>query len=95
MKNIAVDFDETISDNIPGWLSIMNIMKRVGYNVLIVTYREEEDSKDLQFLLDYGYKIFYTAGIAKKGYMDCLGIDIAIWVDDKPEKIYKSKGSYK
>jgi hypothetical protein len=84
--NIGIDFDETISLDPVMWLKIMYIMEQHGFNVYVVTWRHaHEYPEDLQFLVDKGYKIFYTGRLNKRHYMSSKGIDIDIMIDDSPE----------
>ncbi len=84
-KVVAVDFDETISDNPGTWLSVMRALELGGYTVYVVTWRSPTTApEDLQFLVDKGYKIYYTSFKAKQEYMASLGIEVAIWIDDNP-----------
>lgn len=88
MKIVAVDFDETISDNVGGWLAVMATLERFGYQVIVVTYRKPDAwPEDLDFLKDKGYKVYFTGQRAKKKFMSDLGIDVAIWIDDEPQSI--------
>lgn len=89
-KVIAVDFDETISDNPATWLQIMRAMELGGYVVYVVTWRSPTTApEELQFLVDKGYRIFYTSFKAKKLYMESLGIKVSIWCDDNPAAIFE------
>jgi hypothetical protein len=84
-KIVAVDFDDTISDNPKAWLHAMEALEKCGYSVVIVTWRPPDYyPEDLQFLVDKGYKVYYTSLQSKKDYMEFNGIDIAIWIDDNP-----------
>lgn len=84
-KVVAVDFDETISDNPAAWLMVMKTLEQCGYIVYVVTWRFPDTApEELQFLVAKGYKIFYTGLQAKKPFMRKRGIDVAIWVDDNP-----------
>jgi len=82
---VAVDFDETISDAPQVWLQTMKCLETGGYQVVVVTWRSPTTyPEDLQFLLDKGYKVFYTSFKSKRQYMESLGIKVAIWIDDNP-----------
>lgn len=82
---VAFDFDETISDNPPAWLKVMASLERSGYQVVVVTWRTPQTyPEDLQFLVDKGYKIYYTSFQAKRKYMESIGVNISIVVDDNP-----------
>lgn len=87
-KVVAVDFDETISDDPAAWLSVMRTLELSGYVVYVVTWRSPTTApEELQFLVDKGYRIFYTSFKAKKRYMEQQGIKVAIWCDDNPAAI--------
>jgi hypothetical protein len=87
-KVVAIDFDETISDNPGTWLQIMKAMELGGYVVYVVTWRSPTTApEELQFLVDKGYRIFYTSFKAKKPFMEALGIKVSIWCDDNPAAI--------
>lgn len=82
-KVIAVDFDETISDNEHGWVKVLELLEKIGYHVIICTWRKPtEYPEDLKFLVDRGFAVYYTSQHAKQEYMKQQGIDVAIWIDD-------------
>lgn len=84
-KIVAFDFDETISDNEMAWLLVMRLLESKGYHCIVVTWRAPTQyPEDLQFLVDKGYKVYYTSRQAKELYMQRLGIKVDIWVDDNP-----------
>lgn len=84
-KIIAVDFDETISDNEFAWLRVMELLERSGYHVVICTWRTPTTyPEDLKMFVDKGYKVYYTSGQAKQTYMQKQGVKVSIWVDDNP-----------
>lgn len=84
-KVVAVDFDETISDNEHGWLQVLLLLEKIGYHVVICTWRKPTAyPEDLKFLVDKGFRVFYTSQHAKQDYMKQQGIDVAIWIDDNP-----------
>lgn len=87
-KVVAFDFDETISDNEPAWLQVMLLLEKKGYHCIVVTWRKPElCPEDLQFLVDKGFKVYYTSGQAKQTYMASKGIKVDIWIDDNPFSI--------
>lgn len=84
-KTIGIDFDETISDNPAAWLAVMRTLELAGYRVVVVTWRAPTSwPEDLQFLVDKGYKVFYTSLHAKEKFMQDRGIRVDIWIDDNP-----------
>ena len=65
-KTIAVDFDDVITDNQDGWLQVLSLFKKIGYNVIIVTYRSpSQDAFELDFLKESGYTVHFTDRVAK------------------------------
>ena len=85
-KTIGIDFDETISDNPAVWTFVMKALEQAGYRVVVVTWRYPTSwPEELQFLVDKGYKIYYTSREAKDDYMKQKhGIKVHIWIDDNP-----------
>jgi hypothetical protein len=84
-KVVAIDFDETISDNPAAWLTVMSVLERAGYHVVVCTWRTPSSyPEDLEFLVDKGYKVYYTSFRCKMAYMKEQGVDVAIWIDDNP-----------
>ena len=89
MKVVAVDYDDTISDNEIGWLNILVGLEAIGYQVIIVTYRQPDCyPEDLQFIASKGYKVYFTGQTGKREYMlKNYGIHVHVWIDDTPESI--------
>lgn len=88
MKIVAIDFDETITDNESCWLSVMTTLEKFGYQVIVVTYRKPDAwPEDLQFLVNKGYKVYFTGQVSKQKFMSDLGIKVDIWIDDEPKSI--------
>lgn len=84
-KIVGIDFDETISDNPNAWLKIMETLKTAGYIVYVVTWRPSNlYPEDLQYVVDKGYKVFYTSYKSKREYMKSQGIEVDIVIDDNP-----------
>ena len=87
-KVVAIDYDQTISDNEGLWLQVMRMLERAGYHVVVCTWRSPTNyPEDLQWLVDKGYKVYYTSGQAKDKYVKSQGVDVAIWIDDFPYSI--------
>ena len=84
-KVVAFDFDETISDNEHAWLMVMQLLEKQGYHCIVVTWRRPtQDPEDLKFLVDKGFKVYYTSQQAKQVYMAAQGVKVSIWIDDNP-----------
>ncbi len=88
MPVIAVDFDQVISDDHEGWLKVMLTLEKIGFQVIVVTFRGPNDwPEDLDFLREKGYKVYTTHQMAKRQYCARKGIYPKIWIDDSPESI--------
>jgi len=88
-KVVAVDYDDTISHNDTGWLSVLLALEHLGYQVIIVTYRKHNCCpQDLDFLVKKGYKVYFTGQCGKRDWLkEVHGIEVDIWIDDTPESI--------
>ncbi|AMR57340.1 hypothetical protein vB_PsyM_KIL3b_0094 [Pseudomonas phage vB_PsyM_KIL3b] len=81
-KVVAFDYDETISDSESTWLAVMLLLEKQGYHCIVCTWRTPTTyPEDLQFLVDRGFKVYYTSGQAKRTYMEKQGVKVAIWID--------------
>jgi len=83
---IAVDYDETITKDAYAWSQIMQLMHNLGMKVYVVTYRNNRESSDLDYLIasDFIESVVFTARHGKKAFCENLGIFIDIWIDDNP-----------
>ena len=94
-KVIGVDFDETISDNEIGWLRVLELFEKIGYHVVIVTWRKPTEwPEDLKMFVDKGFKVYYTSRQAKQKYMEQQGIKVSIWCDENVSAILFNQGDY-
>lgn len=91
--NIALDYDNTYTVDPEFWYEFITNAKERGYNIFIVTYRDERhDMTDgLQFLIEDDVDVYFTRGVAKKWWMNQFAPehhrDVCVWIDDKPEAI--------
>lgn len=77
----GIDFDDTISLAPELFKNIINLLKKYGHYVVIVTSRKEGDYDDLlKEFENYVDAIQFTSARAKQDEVD--GIDI--WIDDFP-----------
>lgn len=74
-KNLlAVDFDDTISARPSLWLDVLETFRNFNFEVIVVTYRQPNcDPEDLQFLVDKGFKVYYTGQKAKRPFLSSGG----------------------
>ena len=83
---IALDFDETYTEDPILWASFVNKCKTRGHAITFVTFRpDNSDNSDIEYeaqCLNIG--IVYTSGRQKQ---HCFNADV--WIDDSPETIVK------
>jgi hypothetical protein len=87
---IAVDYDKTFTTHKGFWLRFMVQCQDMGWDVIIVTHRHAELDWDEDFEQLWEYhqiQTYFTDGKAKKPFLKDLGVEVNIWVDDKPEGI--------
>lgn len=82
MKLIAVDYDNTYSDDPELFELFIKAAQERGHLVFIVTARAESQPVPVK-----SCEVFYTDGANKAPFMREHGLDIDIWVDDWPELI--------
>jgi hypothetical protein len=81
---IALDFDETFTEDPTLWTAFVVKAKTRLHTVTFVTYRATSSSNsDIEFEAEcLGIDIIYTAGKQKQ---HCFEADV--WIDDSPETI--------
>lgn len=85
---IALDYDGTYTLDPEVWDEFCDMMIDNGHEVYIVTAREfEQDNIDDVLNTDYEIPIIYCDGVAKKWFCHHKGLDIDVWIDDKPQGI--------
>jgi hypothetical protein len=87
--HIALDFDETYTRDPQLWNTFLAGAKERGHTVYCVTMRYDHEAEVVKRLLGPRVRGIYCTGrIAKKKFMDALGINIDVWIDDTPSWIY-------
>lgn len=85
---IALDYDGTYTADPEMWDQFIDLAKKSGHSVAIVSMRyqipTELISNDLAILAD---DVIYTGRKAKKDYVQSKGKHFDIWIDDNPEFI--------
>tara|TARA_R110000850_G_scaffold241088_1_gene365655 strand:+ start:193 stop:504 length:312 start_codon:yes stop_codon:yes gene_type:complete len=81
---IALDFDETYTEDPSLWTAFITKCKTRLHTVTFVTYRPDNgDNSDIEYEAQcLGIEIVYTAGKQKQ---HCFEADV--WIDDSPETI--------
>lgn len=86
---IAFDYDGTISEDVEGWIKVMNLMNDRGHEVFVVTFRDKDlDVNDDLMYIEMNYDVYYTGGVAKKWWCEHFGPgEVDVWVDDNPNAV--------
>lgn len=86
---IALDYDGTITVNIPFWIDFIKRAETAGMSVVIVTMRTPEEKATMdERVLDACPWIVPTSRQAKRDYCAAYGIHPDIWIDDNPAWIF-------
>lgn len=89
MPVIALDYDDTFSDNPQAWVAVAKQLVSFGYVVIGVTLR----NRYMPVTDDYTEvceRVIYCAGNAKQEVLALLGYNEVIWIDDNPKYIIRS-----
>ena len=89
---IALDFDETYTKDPMLWNYLIlgvNHDKLKANKIIMATYRHEKLDYDplFEILRVLGVDCYFTDGKAKKPFLQNLGIEVDIWIDDNPLSI--------
>ena len=86
--NIALDYDDTYTRDPAMWNQCLSIMRAGGHKIYVVTWRTEEECKNIYTLLrGHVHAVYATSRKAKDKYMYSQGIRIDVWIDDNPSAI--------
>lgn len=84
---IALDFDDTYTRDPDTWDKFVLLMQDAGHTIVCVTMRTEAEGqqvrKSIGRLVDSDH-CFFTSRQAKKPFMERLGVNINVWIDDNP-----------
>ena len=84
---IALDFDDCYTRDPVLFTEFINYARERGHEVHIVTMRQADDKPELEALISSATSIHTTNLNAKRPFMEDRGIDIDIWIDDRPEYV--------
>lgn len=88
MQLVAIDYDETISACPTAWREVIEVMKRLGFRVIVVTYRQPDcDPYELHWLEAYVEAVLFTGQTNKRGFCTDQGYDVDVWIDDEPMSV--------
>ena len=87
---IALDYDDTYTLDPEFWDEFVDIAHHAHHEVLIVTARpwaevHLADIRATQGLLEL--PIYATGLMGKRAYMNSIGVNVDVWIDDLPEWI--------
>jgi hypothetical protein len=82
---ISLDYDNTYTADPILWQQFLGLAKIRNHPVIICTFRAPSHRLESP---PAGIPVYYTAGEAKKPYMEKQGIKVDIWLDDEPFRIW-------
>lgn len=86
--NVGLDFDDCFTRDPIGWAAIVKLLVSRGHLVYIVTWRNEEEAKEVHAEMQYWQVdiegIYATDRKAKEKFMYAQGIRIDVMIDDNP-----------
>lgn len=87
--NIAIDYDCTLTADLPLFTMFTRGAKANGHEVKIVTFRHPDNKTDgiEQAAQDLGIEIIFTDHQQKQQVCEEIGWEPDIWIDDKPMHI--------
>lgn len=89
MANIAIDIDGTFDTDPALWRYIIEVLMKKGNNVFIVSGSFQSPEKLDRLGIIHAFII--QNGMSKKQYMESIGINIDIWIDNEPWLIAPEK----
>lgn len=92
---VALDYDGTVTLNVPMWIEIIKQFQQNGFEVIIVTWRTHNecignrafgaiDSRIRELV----HRIVPTERKAKQEFCAAYGIHPTLWIDDNPMAIF-------
>ncbi len=89
MPVIALDYDDTFTDNPHAWAAVVAQLTASGYTVIGVTLRNRYMPVSDHYMKACEM-VIYCAGHSKKEVLARLGYHDVIWIDDNPKYIVNS-----
>jgi hypothetical protein len=89
MPIVALDYDDTFSNNPAAWAAVAAQLASHGYTVIGVTLRNRY-MPVCDHYMSVCDAVVYCAGHAKKEVLARLGYQDVIWIDDNPKYIVRS-----
>ena len=83
--NYSLDYDNTYTTDPVMWDALIDMMKRYGHKVYVVTMRTPEEGEEVRkYLADKVEMVICTSRKAKQDYVTSMNVRIDIWIDDMP-----------
>ena len=89
MAVVALDYDDTFTDNPEAWAAVVAQLIKQEYTVIGVTLRNKYMPVCDHYMGVCGM-VVYCAGHAKKEVLARMGYHDVIWIDDNPKYIVRS-----
>ena len=88
MANISFDYDNTITEDLYGFIEVIKLLRNRGHRIYIITMRYTSEfiseTKTFESMVD---GIICTGRQSKRQAALQAGIKIDIWIDDEPRAI--------
>lgn len=88
---ISLDYDDTFTKDPKLWRSFASAARQRGHRVVVCTMRYEgqESVPVIESLGDIvpSEDFYFTSRQLKREFMEARGVQVDIWIDDKPEYI--------
>jgi hypothetical protein len=84
-KDIAIDWDNTISADKDFFIQLIKKLQSAGYTPFVCTLRspDKDNIKEIRDVLEEtNIAIYLTDGKPKRKYMKHLGVKVHLWIDD-------------
>lgn len=86
---MALDYQGTITADIPFWINFIKMTESAGHRIVIVSMCTNEEKALIDDRVHEACPwIVPTCGRAKKEFLDTFGIVPDIWIDDQPEAVF-------
>lgn len=83
---IALDYDKTYTRDKKLWDKFILLCKQHDHVIICITMRRYPEEQILDMP---GVDIVYTDRKAKKKYAEANGLNVDIWIDDKPAWLFE------
>lgn len=85
---IALDYDETYTNDPVLWLTFIESLRSRNHDVVVVTMRFESEGHDMDPRLKQLCHVIFTGRRAKHPFCAQLGVYPSVWIDDCPHFVH-------